>query len=516
MKIGVIGAGFIGRALAKLALRHGHEAMISNSRSPETLASTAVAIGCKTGTTAEAARFGDVVILAIPLKAISDLDPKPFDGKIVLDANNYYPERDGTIPELESREATTSGLVARHLDGAKVVKAFNAILQNDIEPDARPKGAADRRALPIAGDDETAKQIVAQLVDQFGFDVVDGGSLAESWRFERAKPAYCMWLDAPQLRAALASAQRDVELPHGAWRAASSARATAAATVSSGKSHRGSFAGRGILDIVDAQFHLEPAQDAASSLAAMDALGIRSAVLDELWSIDEQGQPVPHARLTNGACRPLSPLAIRAALEHPDRFSFLQRVVRDDPQLGQLIPVLATTPGCRSLRISILTEEERARFAAGEWDEVMQLAQQHQLPLSVFIEDAGRLLPRAARRFDGLQFIVDHCGWARTPAQWDEVLELARLPNTWLKWSHARRTFRRHPEPEAAQQREFIRALGAFGAERVLWAGDASYEESNATWSELLAFVRDNTALSEGDRTWVLGRTARRVFRWEA
>jgi predicted TIM-barrel fold metal-dependent hydrolase len=209
-------------------------------------------------------------------------------------------------------------------------------------------------------------------------------------------------------------------------------------------------------------------------------------------------------------------MALTAVLQHPSRFSFIQRVTRDDPQLTQLIPVLASTPGCRSLRISVLTEDERVRFAAGEWDQVMQLAQQYELPLSVMIQDAGTFLPRVARQFDSLKLIVDHCGWVRTPEQWQQVLELARLPNTYLKWSHARRCFRRHTEPEVAMQREFVRAVEAYGASRMLWASDASYEESGATWSELLSFVRDNPALSDGDRAWILGGTARKIFRWKA
>ena len=206
MKIGVIGAGFIGRALARTAVRNGHTVMISNSRGPDTLRSTAIALRCETGTVAEAAAFGEVVILAIPLKACQELDPGDFAAKIVLDADNYYPERDGAIPALDRHEATTSALLAQRLRGARVVKFFNAILQEDIEKDAKPPGTPGRRALPIAGDDVEAKRIAAELVDQFGFDPVDAGSLADSWRFERAMPAYCVPLDTRQLRDACSPA----------------------------------------------------------------------------------------------------------------------------------------------------------------------------------------------------------------------------------------------------------------------------------------------------------------------
>jgi predicted dinucleotide-binding enzyme len=513
MKIGVIGAGFIGRALARVAVRNGHEVMISNSRGPETLGSTAIALRCRTGTVAEAAAFGDVVLLAIPLGACRDLDPAPFEGKVVLDANNYYPERDGRIPELDTHEATTSGLLAAHLRGAKVVKFFNAILQEDIEKDARPRGSPGRRALPIAGDDVAAKRIAVELVDQFGFDPVDAGTLEDSWRFERAMPCYCVPLDVQQLRQALAQAERGVEVAHGSWRRTDAPQGEGTSAPRKASRHEG-FSGRGDWDIVDAQIHLSLEQDAPATLAAMDALGVRSAMLDELWSIDADLRPAPSAPLAQGIARPLSPYALGASLRHPERFSFLQRVVRGDPQLPSLIPVLATTPGCRALRASLLTDDERRRFGNGEWDEVLALAQQHELPISVLTEEAGTLLARAARRFEGLQIVIDHCGWVRTPGQWEEVLQLAKQPNTFLKWSHARKAFRRHDDPAAAQQREFLRAIEAFGPERVLWASDASHEESRATWGELLAFILGNTALSEGDRRLVLGGTARRLFRW--
>ena len=218
MKIGIIGAGFIGRALATLAVKSGHDVMISNSRAPATLGSTSVAIGCKIGTAQAAAEFGDVVFVAIPLMAYQAIPVQPLAGKVVVDANNYYPQRDGNIEALISNATTTSELLAQHLAGAKVVKAFNAILQGDLEKDGRPTGTTDRRALPIAGDDAEAKKLVIELIDAFGFDTVDAGPLAEGWRFQRAKPAYCIALNTADLKQALAAAEKNVELPHGSWR----------------------------------------------------------------------------------------------------------------------------------------------------------------------------------------------------------------------------------------------------------------------------------------------------------
>ncbi|WP_420353716.1 NADPH-dependent F420 reductase [Paenirhodobacter sp.] len=215
MKIGIIGAGHIGQALARLAVRAGHQVTISNSRGPETLTELGQRIGCAVATAAQAARFGEVVVVTVPFTHLFQIDPAPLAGKIIVDTNNYYPDRDGRIAALDRHETTTSALVAAHFPRSRVVKAFNAILATDFDT---PAPLAGRRALPIAGDDAEAKRIVAALQDQFGFDTLDAGSLADSWRFERAKPAYCIPLDRAGLAAALAQAQRDVELPHGSWR----------------------------------------------------------------------------------------------------------------------------------------------------------------------------------------------------------------------------------------------------------------------------------------------------------
>ncbi|TNC05706.1 NADP oxidoreductase [Methylobacterium terricola] len=218
MRIGIIGAGYVGRAVAQHAVAGGHAVMVANSRGNQSLFSLSIALGCRTGTAAEAAAFGEVVVAAIPLHAYPTLPRAELAGKIVLDAMNYYPERDGPLAELDARRATTSGLLAAHLPAARIVKAFNAIRAQDLETDGRPAGTPGRRALPLAGDDVPAKAVAAELIDQFGFDPVDAGSLAESWRFERAKPAYCVPLDRAGLLQALAAAERDGEVAHGSWR----------------------------------------------------------------------------------------------------------------------------------------------------------------------------------------------------------------------------------------------------------------------------------------------------------
>ena len=270
------------------------------------------------------------------------------------------------------------------------------------------------------------------------------------------------------------------------------------------------------MDIVDAQLHLSLSPGADGIIAAMDALGIAGVVLDEVWGRNENDHATPCVEFADGAYRPLSPCAQVAALRYPDRFSFVQRITRRDPQLPALIPILASSPGCRSLRVVIGSRQEREAFATGAYDELLGLAQAHGLPISVLSKDAGALFRDAVPRFPDLQFVIDHCGWGKTDQEWGEVLALARNSNTCLKWSHASRAFGQSSDPGAGIQRAFLRAIDAFGVERMLWASDATHEESAATWAELLSFVRDNPALSQGDKEWVLGKTARRVFRWNA
>jgi hypothetical protein len=204
------------RGIARLATAAGYSVTISNSRGPDTLRDLGETMGVQVGTIEEALQEADLTVLAVPFLPLFNIDPGPFKGHLVLDTNNYYPTRDGQFAELDEHRTTTSELVQRHLDGATVVKAFNAIMAPDlVAPFGLPGG---RRALPIAGDDSEAIGEVAEFHDRIGFDVVATGSLADSWRFERAKPAYCIPLDRDRLIAALDAAERTVELPHNSWK----------------------------------------------------------------------------------------------------------------------------------------------------------------------------------------------------------------------------------------------------------------------------------------------------------
>jgi len=208
--IGFIGSGNIGSAIARAAIARGDDVVLSNSRGPQTLEALVRDLGehARAATTAEAAAAGDLVVVTIPFRAVNELPVEPFVGKIVMDTNNYYPQRDGVFDEIESGAMTVSGVLQRHLVDARVVKAFNHIQAAQIITTASPSGTPGRRALAIAGDDEQAKRAVSDFIDGIGFDVVDVGSLAESWRIDAGTPGYGAELTAAELEAALAAAVR--------------------------------------------------------------------------------------------------------------------------------------------------------------------------------------------------------------------------------------------------------------------------------------------------------------------
>jgi 8-hydroxy-5-deazaflavin:NADPH oxidoreductase len=210
MKIGIIGAGMIGGTLARRLTAIGHEVSVANSRGPETLQELAADTGARAVTAAEAARGGEIVVVTIPQGAVPDLPQDLFAGVpedvVVVDTGNYYPSRDGRIDALENGQVE-SAWVAEHL-GRPVVKAFNNIFFQSLAENGRPRGAADRIALPVAGDPPQAREKVMRLVDELGFDPVDAGSLADSWRQQPGTPAYVADMDAPRLKEALAEADR--------------------------------------------------------------------------------------------------------------------------------------------------------------------------------------------------------------------------------------------------------------------------------------------------------------------
>lgn len=195
--------------------------MLSNSRGPHTIGELAAALGCQAGTAEEAAAFGEMVLVAIPFHACRTLSGASLAGKVVMDACNHYPGRDGADPALDAMSDTSGQVLARQVPGARVVKVFNAIMAKDIVPHARASsatGTPDRRALPIAGDDAAARQQVAAFLNEIGYDAVDAGPLAESWRFERGMPGYCIPLRSASMARALQAAEKGKRVPDGSWR----------------------------------------------------------------------------------------------------------------------------------------------------------------------------------------------------------------------------------------------------------------------------------------------------------
>ncbi|HEV7573469.1 MAG TPA: NAD(P)-binding domain-containing protein [Thermoanaerobaculia bacterium] len=193
MKIGIIGAGHIGSTTARLFIDAGHDVAISNSRGPETLRDLIAELGpnARAATPEDAARFGEIVLLAIPLKDYTTLPAEDLRGKIVIDAMNYYPDRDGNIAPLDSGETTSSAMVSAHLTGARVVKAFNTIWFEHLKTKGNKSAPIDqRRAIFISGDDADAKAAVSHLIEEIGFGPYDLGSLAASHRQQPDSAVY--------------------------------------------------------------------------------------------------------------------------------------------------------------------------------------------------------------------------------------------------------------------------------------------------------------------------------------
>ncbi|MQY25950.1 NADPH-dependent F420 reductase [Nocardia aurantia] len=190
--IAFIGCGSIGSALARLSVEAGLDVVVSNSRGPHTLGRVVTELGghACAATCTEAAVAGDLVVVTIPYGAYRTLPVDILAGRIVVDTMNYYPERDERVPELDVGEVTSSELLQRHLVDAHVVKAVNNVDYIRLTSAARPPGAPDRSALPIAGDDPDAKSTVAEYLSRIGYDAVDIGALVESWRSEPGTPIY--------------------------------------------------------------------------------------------------------------------------------------------------------------------------------------------------------------------------------------------------------------------------------------------------------------------------------------
>jgi predicted dinucleotide-binding enzyme len=232
VRIGIIGAGNIGGTLARHLVNLGHQVSIANSRGPDSLTALAAEIGATPAAVVDAAKAAEIVIIAIPTKAVVDLPQRLFanvPSVVVIDTGNYHPElRDGRIDAID-RGMPDSQWVAQRL-GRAVIKAFNTIVAKSLLTKGVPRGTMGRIALSVAGESSEAKSTVLRLVDDLGFDAVDGGDLDNSWRQQPGTPAYCRDLEAGALRHALAEADRRKIAEYRAERESQIKRLVAAGT----------------------------------------------------------------------------------------------------------------------------------------------------------------------------------------------------------------------------------------------------------------------------------------------
>ncbi len=208
MNIGIIGTGKIGGGLAEKLSVAGHDVGIANAHGPRSLDEMARDLGLRACpmTVDEAARHGEVVIVSIPFGKYRTVPPEPLRGKIVVDTGNYYPDRDGHFRELDDDSTTSTELLSEHLPGARIVKAFNAVMWTTLRNEDRPRGTVGRLAMPLAGDDPEAKRVVAGLIDEVGFDPVDVGDLAHGGRrIQPGAPIYVAHMSAEEMRRRLAA-----------------------------------------------------------------------------------------------------------------------------------------------------------------------------------------------------------------------------------------------------------------------------------------------------------------------
>jgi predicted dinucleotide-binding enzyme len=198
--IAFIGTGMIGSALARLTAAAGIDLVLSNSRGPDSLGKFVAELGPRAtaATTKEAATRGDIIVATVPISAYRSLPADLLKGKIVVDTMNYYPSRDEHIAVLDEAKLTSSELVQRHLKDSKVVKALFNLDFHHLYTNARPHGHPERTTLPIAGDDADAMRAVADFMDRIGYDALDTGSLADSWRIEPGTPIY-VWPYVPMI-----------------------------------------------------------------------------------------------------------------------------------------------------------------------------------------------------------------------------------------------------------------------------------------------------------------------------
>ncbi|ANF94928.1 amidohydrolase family protein [Paenibacillus bovis] len=287
-----------------------------------------------------------------------------------------------------------------------------------------------------------------------------------------------------------------------------------------------------VSNIIDTQIHMGPGR-IEETLAAMDAMGIQSVLIDEFWLPGTDYKP--HHKLANGSIRPVNPTAELAAQLYPERFGWVLRVERNDPEYASIIRMVDDAPAGKGIRIIPgMTLQETEAFAQGKYDPILAATEKAGLPLFLYLPDHPELIAKAAQKFPNLRIIVDHIGLysnamrtmfgGAVPARsseeqlalFDQVLALSKFPNIALKWSHASEMFETPVYPGQALQPMLRKAISSFGADRMMWASDYSVNQRGENWSEILYGTKGNTNLSDQEREAIMGGTARKWLDWPA
>ena len=207
-RLGVIGAGKLGLALARAALAAGYEVAVSGSGDADHIALQVdvLARGATAMTTDDVVAFADTIILAVPMHRFRELAPELFDGKLLIDAMNYWPDTDGDDPTLADTATGTSSVVQAHFPGARVVKSLNQLGYHELNEYPRAPNSNDRIAIAAAGNDQLAVRIAMHLIDDLGFDPVDAGPVANGRLLEPDGSPYATTYTAPELKNQLAAA----------------------------------------------------------------------------------------------------------------------------------------------------------------------------------------------------------------------------------------------------------------------------------------------------------------------
>jgi predicted TIM-barrel fold metal-dependent hydrolase len=286
------------------------------------------------------------------------------------------------------------------------------------------------------------------------------------------------------------------------------------------------------MDIVDAQVHLnrlgsdwertDPAVVVDYAVVTMDALGLGAVLIDE-WAgfanpTTKRGH-LPGYFLPNGAMRGQHPFSEQAIALYPDRFAYVARIDPTDPDLEERMAGVRSKPGAMCLRIVPIPEAgELELFERGGYDALFAAAEKYQVPIFAWFPGRSHLLEPALEKFPNLQLILDHCGVSREEgehaAQLDRVFALARYPNLALKWCHAPSQLSREAYPFHDVIPHLRRALEAFGPQRVMWASDHTQSKVHHSWAQALYYVLDSDELTNQEKEWILGRSARTILRW--